>query len=87
MQRAAYSKLRISTSPIDHTQWYLGCMYLASRRREDWMHPGGLVLMDMTTAVTTMTYLKVSRPGQISIRGCLAIHGLSLCRRCEIIAG
>jgi hypothetical protein len=51
------------------------------------MNPGGLVLMDMRTAVTTITYLEVAGPWQISIRRCLAIHGLSLCRRCEIIAG
>ena len=49
--------------------------------------PVGLVLMDMTVAVTTMTYLDVARPWQISIRRRLAIHGLSLGRRCEIIAG
>ena len=51
------------------------------------MKPGGLVMMDIGVAVTTMTYLEVARPWHISIRRCLAIHGLSLCRRCEIIAG
>ena len=47
----------------------------------------GLVMMDIGVAVTTMTYLEVARPWHISIRRCLAIHGLSLGRRGEIIAG